>query len=321
MKGQKMSNNDFFSSVKPNSARKISIILNYFDYWLKKNSKAEELYYVDLFCGPGVYDNGEKSTPILILEKILKNKKVAGKFNIIFNDKNKNYINKLEKEVLQLGNIARLGSIKFSSQEVGKTSLFPNLDNKHGFVILDPWGYKGLSSNRIKNLVKNKNVELVFLFSFNQLYRFLKFKGIDHHLLNLFSKKSLKHVRKKIEQVENKETFLLENLMENMVDKNGNYLCYRFKFENQNKTSHFLIFLNHDDKTKLALLDVFINQEDGFVGEVNILQEFMSNDKNANSSCFVLLNVVKYINKLVKGLKYVIEYRVDRSNLESDYWL
>ena len=316
-----MSNNNFFSSVKPNSARKISIILNYFDYWLKKNSKAKELYYVDLFCGPRVYDNGEKSTPILILEKILKNKKVAGKFNIIFNDKNKNYMHKLEREVLQLGNIAHLKSLKFSSQEVGKVSLFPNLDGQYGFVILDPWGYKGLSSNQIKNLVKNKNVELVFLFSFNQLYRFLKFKGIDHHLLNLFSKKSLKRIRNKIEQAENKEIFLLENLMKNMVDKRGNYLCYRFKFENQNKTSHFLIFLNHDNKARLALLDVFINQEDGFISEVEILQTFMSRDKNTNSSCFVLFGVIKYINKLVKGLKHVIKYRMDGNNLESDYRL
>lgn len=302
-----MSNNNFFSRVKPNSAKKISIILNYFDYWLKRNASAKELYYVDLFCGPGVYENKEKSTPILILEKILKSKKLASKFHVILNDKNKSYMKKLETEIISMENISHLKSITFSTKEIRKEYSVPEIKKGAGFIILDPWGYKGISSEQIKFLTKNRDIEIVFLFSFNQLYRFLKFEGIDEQLLNLFSENSLTEIRNKVDKATNKERFLLDELMKNMISKNQNYLCYKFKFETQNKTSHFLVFLNHDNNTKAALLNIFLKQ-------FNMNADWhkqISLQKDIKSSCFVLYSVVKYMNKIIRRMRNVIKYRMD----------
>jgi len=313
-----MNNNNFFSRIKPNSAKKISIINDYFDYWLKNNMSAKELYYIDLFCGPGVYDNGEKSTPILILERILKNKKTAGKFNVFLNDKNKNYMKKLENKIIHMENIAQLKSITFSCKEIGKEN--PTLDtkNNHAFVIFDPWGYKGISSEQINSLIKNQNLELIFLFSFNQLYRFIRFKGIDQQLLNLFSKKSLKEIRNKIVNIQNKEVFLLEKFIKNINSGKCNYLCYKFKFESQNKTSHFLIFLNHDNTAKSALLSIFIKKDYDSIIENIDWKRFIPDFKDVNCSCFVLRFMLKYISNCFKRLGNVINHRMDGSKLESD---
>ncbi|HOY20314.1 MAG TPA: hypothetical protein PLC89_23580 [Haliscomenobacter sp.] len=67
---------DFFKEKRSASEIKSEILNEYFKAWaailLKGQSykQIEKILYVDLFSGPGLYENGSQSTPIKILNSI-----------------------------------------------------------------------------------------------------------------------------------------------------------------------------------------------------------------------------------------------------------
>ena len=82
---------------------KAKIVKDYYSMWLKivPKSSRHTPYYIDLFCGNGRFRDGTKSTPILVLEEILKN----ANSNIplfIFNDENKHYLEQLSSHIRQI---------------------------------------------------------------------------------------------------------------------------------------------------------------------------------------------------------------------------
>lgn len=74
---------EFFEEQSAQSQIKAAIVADYFWAWagviigqLKKHSgQSQKIAYVDLFAGPGRYANGAKSTPLLILERAVKDPK------------------------------------------------------------------------------------------------------------------------------------------------------------------------------------------------------------------------------------------------------
>jgi len=139
----------FFNEVKSQSLIKKEIVVKYFDAWAKiMNKRSDRLGYIDLFSGPGNYEDGTDSTPIAIMKLILKNNDYRNKFVTVFNDKNKRYIGKLESAISNLENIK---SLKYepiflnleldiqTSDIFAATSIIPSL------IFIDPWGYKGVT--------------------------------------------------------------------------------------------------------------------------------------------------------------------------------
>lgn len=71
---------DFFSKKRETSEIKSEFLNEYFKAWaaimLKGQNfkKIDKILYVDLFSGPGIYDDGKESTPIKILKSINQSK-------------------------------------------------------------------------------------------------------------------------------------------------------------------------------------------------------------------------------------------------------
>ena len=244
--------NNFFNFPSENSKIKIALTVNYFKNWLSENKNEQSLSYIDFFSGPGIYETGYKSTPILIMEEILKHPKIAQKFNIILNDKNKEYIEKLSKSVVGIQNLKLLKSITFSNQSIGNDKQEINLINSANFIILDPFGFKGIHLKDIIYYLKNKKTTIILTFNFNQLYRFFMFKGINLHLKRLFQLSSLAFTRLKLKYIQDKEGYLM-HLICKKLPKNTSVKSFRFRFEDQTKTSHFLLFLTNQEKSNFAL--------------------------------------------------------------------
>jgi three-Cys-motif partner protein len=77
-----MADQSFFQESKEQSKIKTAIVSKYFDAWARVIIGAQERYnfdadpkiaYIDLFAGPGRYEDGTQSTPLLILEKAIQN--------------------------------------------------------------------------------------------------------------------------------------------------------------------------------------------------------------------------------------------------------
>lgn len=58
-----------------------------------------EIRYIDLFSGPGIYDDGHESTPLMIADECYRNDQLRAIVRMQFNDKN--YKEILEKNFLE----------------------------------------------------------------------------------------------------------------------------------------------------------------------------------------------------------------------------
>lgn len=166
---------NFFEERKEQSEIKAKIVEKYFDAWSKvmistlesnekrypKHGTNNPIAYIDLFSGPGKYDDGSESTPILILKKAIADpEKLQQRLLTIFNDKDKeNYVN-LCQNIKSIPNINRLKhQPKFTNFEVGDSiaDYFKEIKFPPTLMFLDPFGYKGLSLKLISSIVNEGN--------------------------------------------------------------------------------------------------------------------------------------------------------------------
>jgi three-Cys-motif partner protein len=79
---------DFFSKQTPSSRIKANIVAEYFPQYckilLKRNQK--EIRYLDLFAGPGIYEDQSHSTPLLIANSCANDLVLSNKVRLMFND-------------------------------------------------------------------------------------------------------------------------------------------------------------------------------------------------------------------------------------------
>src|ERR1035437_7589410 len=88
---------DFFKEQTASSKIKAKIVSEYFPKYCRiiLLHPQQQIRYVDLFAGPGIYDDGSLSTPILVGKACAKDSSLANTVWMIFNDNE--YIEKLEK--------------------------------------------------------------------------------------------------------------------------------------------------------------------------------------------------------------------------------
>nr|WP_198039499.1 three-Cys-motif partner protein TcmP [Clostridium kluyveri] len=95
--------------MEEQSKIKSLIVSKYFGAWSKiMSNRVEKLGYIDLYSGPGYYENGDKSTPIRILEMCIANPELHNKIVTIFNDSNSEIAEKLQNSIDNLLGIEAL---------------------------------------------------------------------------------------------------------------------------------------------------------------------------------------------------------------------
>lgn len=261
--------NKFFSEQREQSKVKTAILMKYFDAWSKvmiPRSRYKKLGYIDLFSGPGKYEDGNKSTPLLILEKCIDDEKLRKQIVTVFNDANPKFCQKLKENIEALPNINLLKyKPKIMNKEVGyevakifsKISLIPTL------AFIDPWGYKGLTTNLIKVLIKDFGSDCIFFFNYNRINMGINNPIVKEHMNALFGEKRANQLRltiKKMEQ-EEKELFIVNELAESLSDNRKNYvLPFRFLDEQKDKTSHYLIFVSKHSLGYTIMKDIMAKQ-------------------------------------------------------------
>src|ERR1700736_6123205 len=98
---------NFFDEQSAQSQIKAAIVADYFWAWasviisVQKRfpQHAQRIAYIDLFAGPGRYENGAASTPLLIMERASQDPEIRGGLVAIFNDKDERNTASLEQEI------------------------------------------------------------------------------------------------------------------------------------------------------------------------------------------------------------------------------
>jgi three-Cys-motif partner protein len=158
-----------------------------------------DIYIYDLFCGEGIYENGGKGSPIIILETIKSiyfASKAKGndkdKFNCLFNDNDADKIEKLKKEIpnrhlhyLEMGRLdIRQMDYKLLLPLVNKE--INAFKKEKAFIFIDPYGYKDIKVSDIINLLSSKKSEVLLFLPTQFMFRF-ETKGTPVCLVDFIS--------------------------------------------------------------------------------------------------------------------------------------
>lgn len=256
-----MIDNSFFNETTEQSLVKTTIVSKYFWAWakvmigaIKKNKGDGRIAYIDLFAGPGRYNDGTKSTPIQILEKAIQDTDMRRILISIFNDKDENNSNSLKKAIDNLPDIDKLKyKPEIKCQEVGEeiVKMFEGMNLIPTLFFVDPWGYKGLSLRLVNSVLKNWGCDCIFFFNYNRINMGLSNDAFEEHMNALFEKERADNLRIKLDNlsVEQREMTIVEELCQALGDLGGKYvLPFRFKNNSGARTSHHLIFVSKDFK-------------------------------------------------------------------------
>ena len=298
----------FFEVRLPQSEVKAQIILEFFKAWasiIYNTLRGDRrLGYVDLYAGRGYYDRCARdeslegpipSTPLMILAEAISNPNFAASLVSIFNEGDPDKASQLEKAIANLPGIDKLRfkphviagdvSVGEFAKRFEAVSLIPT------FMFLDPFGYKGLTRDLIKSVLKNWACDVAFFFDYSNINRGLGTDIFDAHLEALFGADRLNRLRATVSPIENpldREEIVLKELREALHEIGGrHFIPYRFRDE-FGRTSHHLVFTSKRFKgyheMRKAIAKSSDSDEDGIP-----YYEFVAPSKGVQSGLFAQL--------------------------------
>lgn len=259
-------NDDFFSVQTEQSKIKAKIVASYFSAWAGVIKKWNTpMGYIDLFCGPGKYENDKDSAPLLIIRNVLENPILAAKMKFIFNDQDEKNIDALKRNIEIVDYNSLLSSnILYYTFTVGKRfdhTIIPSNIPILSFV--DPFGYKGLTMNLIDILINNAGSDCIFFFNYNRINMAFGNIKFDEHLIGLFGRERTEKLKNELESlsVAQREMVVLNSLIEALTENRSNFvLPFKFYSTEKLRTSHFIIFVTkHPTACKIMKQIMYTN--------------------------------------------------------------
>lgn len=317
---------EFFKQKRSASEIKSEILNEYFKAWAaiilkgQRYKRIEKILYVDLFAGPGLYDNGSPSTPIKILQSIYASKGTFVDYDkhvqTFFNDKDTNLINDLKHNISSLDFYEKLKYKPIILNDSASLDMLKEAfeTNTPALTFIDPLGY-GFTQKMLMFAIKNWGSDLFMLFNFNRIRAAIKNKKVEQNMTEIFG-----DYLPKIQAFYNKELspykrelFIVETFQSIFEDKGFMTLKFKVNFPDRAQTSHYLFFIS---KVKLAItrakeiMSKYSDyQEDGiphFGANLNILP-VLDPDLNIHS-----------INKLATSI-YQIKSEIEGRTIQDIY--
>lgn len=249
--------NSFFSKQTGASILKAEIVSKYFSAWANviASQGRPRIAYLDLFSGPGRYDDGNPSTPLLILENAINhfNPKVLKTIQLTFNDSDSKNIEKLDKEIEGYLGVEKLKiPPKTYNLEIDNEFVkdFESLTTIPTLSFIDPWGYKGLSLPLVRALVKDWGCDSIFFFNYRRINPGIENEVLEKPISDLFTEEVLFELREKVlgKEPHEREEIILQAVKDVFKGWGMYYvLPFPFKSESGKRTTHYLIFVSKND--------------------------------------------------------------------------
>ena len=245
-------NQDFFLEQSEQSQIKAKIVNSYFTAWSRVmlGHWRGNIAYVDLYCGPGKYKDGNKSVPLILAEQTLATPELKERMQFAFNDVDVQNTQNLEAEIRMLPKGPELlPNIQFANIEVGADfSSYINIPaNIPVLSFVDPWGYKGLTVDLVSTLIRNNGSECIFFFNYNRINMALSSNTFfDDHLEGIFGAAITAKLKRKMQPLSTaqREPAILKALMDALGSSGANYILpFKFYCQEMLRTSHFIVFV------------------------------------------------------------------------------
>lgn len=180
------------TNLLEHSDAKVTLLGRYLSIYLNvlSRSSIRKVYLFDLFCGEGIYEDGGKGSPIVILECIKNhyfgNNQRCLDIDILFNDVGHSEvepeIKKIERVEKFASRIFRPDNVKVYYEKIDYNSLIQKVisrtnrlsTDERALVFIDPWGYKEINPIDIKELIGNQKTEVILFMPIYFMSRFVE---------------------------------------------------------------------------------------------------------------------------------------------------
>jgi len=270
-----MSKNSFFDEQTEQSLVKATIVSKYFDVWANVIISTQKRYpgrfsgkiaYINLFAGPGRYDDGTQSTPIKILKNAIEKPDICNRFVTLFNDKDEENSRSLEKAIRELPGVETLKyKPQVKNEEVGEkiVKIFEEMNLVPTLFFVDPWGYKGLSLRLVNSVLKDWGCDCIFFFNYNRINMGLSNPMVKEHMDALFGEERADALRPRLNGVSpsKREAMIVEELCQSIKSYENRYtLPFTFKDARGRRTSHHLIFISKNFRGYEIMKDIMARE-------------------------------------------------------------
>jgi three-Cys-motif partner protein len=271
-----MVDRSFFNESMEQSTVKAAITQKYFWAWAKviiptAKKHRNKIGYIDLFAGPGRYEDGAKSTPMLILEKAVTDSDISQMLVSIFNDVDANNTHSLEEAIASIQNIQSLQhKPQILNLEVNE-ELVKQLESVHfipSLFFIDPWGYKALSLKLFGSIIKDWGCDCIFFFNYNRINMGITNDFVTERMDSLFGKPRASKLRAQLGSMtpEDRELAIVEAICDSLREVGGKYpLPFRFRKRDRDSTSHHLIFVSKNVKGYTIMKEIMANESSTMV--------------------------------------------------------
>lgn len=253
---------DFFHAPKDESRVKADIVEAFFVGWAriiggyqKSQGRPVNLGYLDLFAGPGCYDDGTETTAIRVLNRVLENEDRRRGTRLVFNEWDGSLLERLESNVerVQREQNRRLSIDPiFTNEKVDPdySSCLALIVGRPTLIFVDPWGYVGLTLRLLRDLVSLEfGNDLIFFFNYRRINAAVSNDLFRKHMDALFGSRS-KALREQVSKLHGypRELAIMEAISSELSENVGEFV-QRFRFgPTTDEASHYLFFVSKSRK-------------------------------------------------------------------------
>ena len=273
----------FFQVQAAHSLVKAQIASRFVPAWLqvvlnfqRKQGREIRAAYVDLFAGPGSYDNGSKSTPLLILETVLSSPLLRSGFESYFNDSDAALIASLKQEITKLPNS---GQLRFPPQYTNQTASIELIESftipvhTPQFFFLDQFGWANAKPALINKIFQARMCDCAFFLSTPRMIAAVNNPKTRAPMQEIFGKDGLLNLQSAfLNRSVHKEEYLLTALAEILKSAGAKFvLPFSFRIHQEQSSRHHLIYLGKHERGFAIMKDIMSKTSSAHESGVPIL--------------------------------------------------
>ena len=256
-----MGEGNFFEQQTLSSKVKASIVSEYFPKYCKiivKKRMPQRIGYFDLFAGPGMYEDGNFSTPLLLARNCSNDALLKDKVWMVFNDNV--YYQQLEDNFLRefprgtfnypphFGHSTVGENEQINEFLISDRYICNHVNECPSVLFIDPFGYKGIETAILSKFLSYWGNEVFMFINTKRINPALENEKFEPLMRTLFPINfgSLKMLIREKRTVQERLQMIIEYLgkeYESFLGGKVYYTAFKFQEEDIETTSHFILHL------------------------------------------------------------------------------